>query len=216
MDILRVAVLASGRGSNFQAIYEEIDKGRIKATIALLATDNKDAPALQRAQGYGIETLYLNPGEFPSREAFDSAMASALKKRNIGLVVLAGYMRIVTPAMIRHFKNRILNIHPALLPSFPGLNGQAQALQYGVKIAGCTVHFVDEGMDTGPVICQAAVPAYDDDTEETLSARILKCEHRLYPQAVKLFAQGKLEVEGRTVRIKNQKKREEDTLYSFV
>jgi len=216
MDVLRIAVLASGRGSNFQAIYEEIEKGRIKATVALLATDNKDAPAVQRAQGYGIETLYLNPREFPSREAFDSAMASALKKRNIGLVVLAGYMRIVTPAMIRHFKNRILNIHPALLPSFPGLHGQAQAVQYGVKLAGCTVHFVDEGMDTGPVVCQAAVPVYDDDTEESLSARILKCEHKLYPQAVKLFAQGKLEVDGRTVRIKNQKKREEDTLFSFV
>jgi len=216
MDPLRIGVLASGRGSNFQAIHEEIEKGKIKASIVLLATDTKEAPAVARAQGYGIETLYLNPKEFPSREAYDSAMASALKKRNVGLVILAGYMRIVSPAMIRHFKNRIMNIHPALLPSFPGLHGQAQALAYGVKIAGCTVHFVDEGMDTGPVICQAAVPVYDDDTEETLSARILQCEHKLYPQAVRLFAQGRLEVDGRKVRIKNQKKKEEETLFSFV
>ncbi len=215
-DVLKIAVLASGRGSNFQSIQDVIEEGKIKAKIVLLVTDNRKAQALERAGNHGIETLFLNPKEFSEREAFDSAIASALKKRQIGLVLLAGYMRVVSRNLIRPFKNKIMNIHPALLPSFPGLHGQADACNYGAKIAGCTVHFVDEGIDTGPVIIQAAVPAYDDDTEETLSVRILRCEHKIYPKAVKLFAEGRLEVDGRKVRIKKQKKREDDVLYSFV
>jgi len=214
-DVLKIAVLASGRGSNFQSIQDVIEEGKIKAKIVLLVTDNRKAQALERAGNHGIETLFLNPKEFSEREAFDSAIASALRKRQIGLVLLAGYMRVVSRNLIRPFKNKIMNIHPALLPSFPGLHGQADACNYGAKIAGCTVHFVDEGVDTGPVIIQAAVPAYDDDTEETLSARILRCEHKIYPKAVKLFAEGRLEVDGRKVRIKKQKKREDDVLYSF-
>lgn len=214
-DVLKIAVLASGRGSNFQSIQDVIEEGKIKAKIVLLVTDNRKALALERAGNHGIETLFLNPKEFSEREAFDSAIASALRKRQIGLVLLAGYMRVVSRNLIRPFKNKIMNIHPALLPSFPGLHGQADACNYGAKIAGCTVHFVDEGVDTGPVIIQAAVPAYDDDTEETLSARILRCEHKIYPKAVKLFAEGRLEVDGRKVRIKKQKKREDDVLYSF-
>lgn len=215
-DVLKIAVLASGRGSNFQSIQDAIEEGKIKAKIVLLVTDNRKAQALERASNHGIETLFLNPKEFLEREAFDSAIASALKKRQVGLVVLAGYMRVVSRSLIRPFKNRIMNIHPALLPSFPGLHGQADAFDYGVKIAGCTVHFVDEGVDTGPIIIQAAVPVYDDDTEETLSARILRCEHKIYPKAVKNFAEGRLEVDARKVRIKKQKKREDDVLYSLV
>ncbi len=215
-DVLKIAVLASGRGSNFQSIQDVIEEGKIKAKIVLLVTDNRKAQALERAGNHGIETLFLNPKEFSEREAFDSAIASALKKRQIGLVLLAGYMRVVSRNLIRPFKNKIMNIHPALLPSFPGLHGQADACNYGVKIAGCTVHFVDEGVDTGPIIIQAAVPAYDDDTDETLSARVLRCEHKIYPKAVRLFAEGRLEVDGRKVRIKKQKKREDDVLYSLV
>ncbi len=215
-DILKIAVLASGRGSNFQSIQDAIEDGKIKAKIILLVTDNRKAQALERADNHGIETLFLNPKEFPGREAFDSAIASAFRKRQVDLVVLAGYMRVVSRNLIRPFKNRIMNIHPALLPSFPGLHGQADACDYGVKIAGCTVHFVDEGVDTGPIIIQAAVPAYDDDTQETLSARILACEHKIYPKAVKLFAEGRLDVDGRKVRIKRQKKREDDVLYSLL
>jgi len=216
MDVLKLAVLASGRGSNFQSIQDAIENGKIKAKIVLLVTDHKDAQAVTRARNHGIETLFIDPGEFETREAYDSAIASALKKREVGLVVLAGFMRIVTRSLIRPFKNRIMNIHPALLPSFPGLRGQGDACEHGVKIAGCTVHFVDEGVDTGPIIMQAAVPVYDDDSEESLSERILKCEHEIYPKAVKLFADRRLEVDGRKVIIKRQKKREDDRLLSFV
>jgi len=215
MDLLPIAVLASGRGSNFQSIQDAIEEGRIKARIVLLVTDRKDAPAVERAHRHGIESLYLDPAEFESREAYDSAIASALKKRGVGLVVLAGFMRIVTRNLIRPFRNRIMNIHPALLPSFPGLHGQGDAVRHGVKIAGCTVHFVDEGVDTGPIILQGAVPVYDDDTEESLAARILRVEHRIYPKAVKLFVDKRLEVDGRIVRIKRQKHREEDFLLSM-
>lgn len=214
MEELRIAVLASGRGSNFQAVQEEIEAGKIKARIVLLVSDKKNAPAIERAKLRGIETMYLNPAEFTDREAYDAAIASALKKRQVGLVLLAGFMRVVTSGLIRPFRNRIMNIHPALLPAFPGLHGQRDAVKYGVKLAGCTVHFVDEGVDTGPIIIQAAVPAYDDDTEDTLSARILKCEHKIYPKAVKLFAEGRIEVDGRKVVIKKQKKREDDALIS--
>ena len=200
--MLNLGVLASGRGSNFQAIIDEIEKGRINAKIQLLIVDNPDAYAIERAKTNGIEYLVIRPKEFSSKDNFYLKVAEELKKRNVGLVVLAGFMRIVGKPLIDAFPNRIMNIHPAILPSFPGLHGQRQALEYGVKISGCTVHFVDEGMDTGPIIIQAAVPVYHDDTEETLSERILKLEHKIYPQAIRLFSEGKLEVNGRIVKIK--------------
>jgi len=198
---LKVGVLASGRGSNFQSIIDAISDNRLKATVCLLITDNSSAFAIERARKHGIDHLVLNPKEFPSKDAFYAAIAEALKKKDVGLVVLAGFMRIVGKPLIEAFPNRIMNIHPALLPSFTGLHAQKQAIDYGVKIAGCTVHFVDEGMDTGPVIIQAAVPVYHRDTEESLSERVLKLEHKIYPEAIRLFSEGRLKVEGRRVKI---------------
>jgi len=206
--MLKIAVLASGRGSNFQSIIESIKNGFIKAKIDILITDNKDAYAVTRAKESGIDSLFLDPRDFPARSAYYEEMARILKERSIGLIVLAGFMRIVGKPLIDAFPGKILNIHPAILPSFPGLHGQGQAYEYGVKIAGCSVHFVDEGMDTGPVIVQAAVPVYSDDTEETLSERILSCEHRIYPYAVKLFSEDRLEIRGRRVMIKDERKQE--------
>jgi len=200
--MLNLGVLACGRGSNFQAIIDEIKRGRLNAKIQLLIVDNQDAYAIERAKTNGIEHLIIRPKEFSSKDNFYLKVAEELKKRNVGLVVLAGFMRIVGQPLIDAFPNRIMNIHPAILPSFPGLHGQRQALEYGVKISGCTVHFVDEGMDTGPIIIQAAVPVYHDDTEETLSERILNLEHKIYPEAIQLFSEGRLEVDGRMVKIK--------------
>lgn len=202
MSNLRLGVLASGRGSNFQSIIDSINSGRLRAEIAVLITDNTSAFAIERAKKHGIEYLVISPKEYSSTNDFFIKIAEELKKRDVGLVVLAGFMRIVRKPLIDAFPNRIMNIHPALLPSFPGLHGQRQALEYGVKISGCTVHFVDEGIDTGPIIIQAAVPIHQDDTEETLSERILKFEHSIYPEAIRLFSEGRIEVEGRRVRIK--------------
>ncbi|MEW6715678.1 MAG: phosphoribosylglycinamide formyltransferase [Nitrospirota bacterium] len=203
--MLTLGVLASGRGSNFQSIIDNIKSGYIPAKITLLITDNAEAYAIERANNNNIETLVLIPKNFPDRDSYYRHIADELKKRGIELVVLAGFMRVVGQPLIEKFRNRIMNIHPALLPSFPGLHGQKQALDYGVKIAGCTVHFVDEGVDTGPIIIQSAVPAYEDDTEDTLSERILKEEHRIFPLAVKLFAEGKIKVEERKVFIESQR-----------
>ena len=203
--MLTIGVLASGRGSNFQSIIDTIKSGFINAKIALLITDNAEAYAIERARNNNIETLVLIPKNFPDRDSYYRHIADELEKRGIKVVVLAGFMRVVGQPIIERFKNRIMNIHPALLPSFPGLHGQKQALEYGVKIAGCTVHFVDEGVDTGPIIIQSAVPAYEDDTEDTLSERILKEEHRIFPLAVKLFAEGKIKVKGRKVFIETQR-----------
>ncbi len=198
---MNIGVLASGRGSNFQAIIDAIREGKLSAKIVVLITDNPRAFAIERACKYGIPHIVLNPADFASREAFYDRIAAELRDRRTELVVLAGFMRIVGRPLIAAFPNRIMNIHPALLPAFPGLHGQKQAVDYGVKISGCTVHFVDEGMDTGPIIIQAAVPVYHDDTEETLSERILKLEHKIYPEAIRLFSEGRLEVHGRIVRI---------------
>lgn len=203
MNKLKIGVLASGRGSNFQSIIDAIDAGHIDAQVAVLITDNPDAFAIERAKWHRIEALVMMPRQYPSKDDYYKAVAEAMVRRDIGLVLLAGFMRIVGRPLIAAFPNRIMNIHPALLPSFPGLHGQAQANDYGVKIAGCTVHFVDEGMDTGPVIIQAAVPVLDDDTEDSLSERILKYEHKIYPEAVRLFAQGRLDVRGRRVKVKD-------------
>jgi phosphoribosylglycinamide formyltransferase-1 len=202
MSNLRLGVLASGRGSNFQSIIDAISSRRLRVEIAVLITDNPSAFAIERAKKYGIEYLIMNPEEYSSRDDYFVKIAEELKKRDTGLVILAGFMRIVRKPLIDAFPDRIMNIHPALLPAFPGLCGQRQAVEYGVKISGCTVHFVDEGMDTGPIIIQAAVPVSQDDTEETLSERILKLEHKIYPEAIRLFSEGRIEVEGRSVKIK--------------
>ena len=199
---LRVAVLASGRGSNFRALAEAAASGRIPATVVVLVTDRAGAGALAIARERGIEALVLPPGPHPSREAHDKAVIAALEERRVGLVCLAGYMRLLGRDFVEHFAGRLLNIHPSLLPAFPGLHPQRQALEHGARVSGATVHFVDEGVDTGPIVLQAAVPVIDEDTEATLADRILVEEHRLYPEAVRLFALGRLEVRGRRVRIR--------------
>ena len=199
--MLNLGILASGRGSNFQAIIDEIEAGRLPAVIKLLIVDNAGAYAIERAKKHSIDHLHIGPEASLSRVDYFSAIVRELQKREVELVVLAGFMRIVGKPLIDAFPNRIMNIHPAILPAFPGLHGQKQAAEYGVKISGCTVHFVDGGVDTGPVIIQAAVPVSPDDTEDTLSARILKLEHMLYPEALRLYAEGRLRVEGRGVRI---------------
>jgi phosphoribosylglycinamide formyltransferase 1 len=199
---LRLGVLASGRGSNFQSIIDAIDNKSLKAEIVLLITDNPAAFAIERARKHGIEYLIVQPKEIISRDVFYEKVSRELEARGVDLVILAGFMRIIGKPLIEAFPSRIMNIHPALLPAFPGLHGQKQALEHGVKISGCTVHFVDEGMDTGPIIIQAAVPVYSGDTEEILSERILALEHKIYPEAIRLFSEGRIAVEGRTVKIK--------------
>jgi phosphoribosylglycinamide formyltransferase-1 len=199
---LRVGVLASGRGSNFEAILRAVEASRLPVTVAVLVSDRAGAQALGIAREHGVEALVIDPREQPDREAHDKAVVAALEERRVGLVCLAGYMRLLGPLFVRRFAGRILNIHPALLPAFPGLHAQRQALEHGVKVSGATVHLVDEGVDTGPIVLQAAVPVREDDTEETLSGRILAEEHRIYPEAIRLFAEGRLEVRGRRVVIR--------------
>jgi phosphoribosylglycinamide formyltransferase-1 len=199
--MLKLGVLASGRGSNLQAIIEAIVKDELDAQVAVVISDRPDAQVLDLAKRYQIPAVYLDPKGYSRRESYDDAVVEALIGHAVELVLLAGYMRIVTRNLIEPFRNRIMNIHPAILPAFPGLHAQRQAVQYGVKLAGCSVHFVDETVDGGPVIIQAAVPVLDDDTEETLSTRILEQEHRIYPHAVRLFAEGRLRVVGRKVTV---------------
>ena len=202
-DLLRLGVLISGSGSNLQSIIDNIEKGSLKATIKIVISNNPDAFGITRAKKHGIPFVVLKNGDFKSKEDFDSELIKVLKENNVDLVILAGFMRIISPAFLKAFPQKVLNIHPALLPSFPGLHGQKQAFDYGVKFSGCTVHFVDEGVDTGPIIIQSVVPVIDGDTEETLAARILKEEHKIYPQAIQFFADGKIEIQGRKVRIRN-------------
>jgi len=197
----RVAVFLSGRGSNFRAIHDAILAGKINADIVLVFSNRQEAPGLAIARERGLETLFLNPKLYPTREDYDREILRELLKREVDLVCLAGYMRILTPVLCQAYRHRIMNIHPALLPSFPGLNAQRQALEWGVKYSGATVHFVSEEVDMGPIILQAVVPVFQDDTEESLAERILKEEHRIYPEAVRLFFEGKLEVRGRRVFI---------------
>jgi len=201
----RLGVLASGRGSNFQAIIDAIGSGTLSAKVEVLITDNPSAYAVERAKRHNIPHVYMDPKGFPAKDAFFEKIRDELKSRGVELVILAGFMRIVRPPLIHAYPMRVMNIHPALLPSFPGLHGQKQAVDYGVRVSGCTVHFVDEGMDTGPIIIQAGAPVLPDDTEETLSGRILKLEHRLFPEAIRLFDEGRLEVRGRKVFIKGYK-----------
>ena len=198
---LRVGVLASGRGSNLRAILSGVAAGRIRAEVVVVLSDRSGAGALDIARDHGVEALVLDPTPHPGREGYDRALIALLEERRVGLVCLAGYMRILGPVFVRHFEGRLLNIHPALLPAFPGLHAQRQALEHGVRIAGATVHFVDEGVDTGPIVLQAAVPVRQDDTEASLSDRILAEEHRIYPEAIRLFAEGRLRLEDRRVRI---------------
>lgn len=202
MGKLRLGVLASGRGSNLQSIMDAAASGKIKAEVAAVISDNKDAFALERARKAGIPALHVNPKDFGSKAEYERAILKLLKEHNVQLVCLAGYMRIVGKVILEAFPNRVINIHPALLPSFPGLHGQQQAWDYGVKYSGCTVHFVDEGMDTGSIIIQAVVPVYDDDTADTLAARILGQEHIIYPEAIGLLADGRLKLNGRKVQVK--------------
>lgn len=206
---LRVAVLASGRGSNLQAIIDGIESKQVPASIVAVISNKKDAVALERARKHGLKDLFVDPkpfaGQPDSREAYDRALLAILQQHDVELVLLAGYMKIVTAVLVNAYANRMMNIHPSLLPSFPGLDVQKKAIEWGCKLAGCTVHFVTEGVDEGPIILQAAVPILDHDTPETLAARILVQEHKLYPKAVQLFAEGRLQVEGRRVLIEQGK-----------
>lgn len=205
MRVIRLGVLVSERGSNLQAIIDEIETGTVKAEIAVVIGNKQDAPALERAKRHGLTTVFLDPksvaGLSSPRQAYDQKLLETLKQYQVQLVVLAGYMKMITSVLINSYESRIINIHPSLLPSFPGLHAQQQALDHGVKVSGCTVHFVTEGMDTGPIILQQAVPVEEGDTAMTLSERILKKEHRLLPRAIQLFSEGRLKVVGRAVRI---------------
>ncbi|HKE54171.1 MAG TPA: phosphoribosylglycinamide formyltransferase [Actinomycetota bacterium] len=201
-DRLRVGVLASGRGSNLQALLDASARPDYPAEVVVVISDRERAAALDRARAEGVEALFVNPKDFGDRESFDLALVRELTARRVGLVCHAGFMRILSVPYVRALAGRAMNIHPSLLPAFPGLHAQRQALEHGAKVAGATVHFVDEGVDTGPIVLQASVPVQPDDTEESLSARILAEEHRLYPQAVRLFAEGRLEIVGRRVIIR--------------
>jgi phosphoribosylglycinamide formyltransferase 1 len=199
---LRIAVLASGRGSNFDAIARAVASGALPVTVVCLIVDRPAAPALDLARAHGIEALCIDAREHPGRDAHEKQVIAALDERAADLVCLAGYMRLLSTAFVGHFQGRLLNIHPSLLPAFPGLRPQRQALEYGVRVSGATVHFVDEGTDSGPIVLQAAVPVMPDDTEEMLAARILAEEHRIYPEAIRLFAEGRLRLDGRRVRMR--------------
>lgn len=198
---LVIGVLASGRGSNLQAVLDAIATGRLDAKVGIVVSDREDSQALERARAAGLSTRFFNPKAFPSREAHDAGLADLLRGADVELVVLAGYMRIVTRELLSVFPNRVINVHPSLLPAFPGIRAQRQALEYGVKISGCTVHFVTEQVDDGAIILQAAVPVHDDDTEASLSERILDHEHLLLPAALQLHAEGRLTIVGRRVMI---------------
>lgn len=198
---LRLGVLASGGGTNLQAIIDRCQDHDFPAEIAVVIANNPDAGALERARQAGIPVRCINHRDFAGREAFDTALVAALREADVQLVVLAGFMRIITRVMLDAFPQRIINIHPALLPAFPGLHVQQQAIDYGARFSGCTVHFVDGGVDTGPIIIQAVVPVFPGDTADTLAARILEQEHKIYPRAIQLIAQGRVLVEGRAVTI---------------
>ncbi len=201
-DTFKIGILISGRGSNMLSIIEAVEDGYIpNAKVSLVISNKPDALGLKKAKEHGIETRVIKAKDYPDKESYDRALIKELDNAGVNLVCLAGFMRIMSPLFVSHFKDRCINIHPALLPSFPGLHGQKQALEYGVKYSGATVHFVDEGVDTGPIILQAVVPVMDDDTEETLSQRILEQEHRIYPEAVRLIRLGKLDIQGRRVRL---------------
>jgi phosphoribosylglycinamide formyltransferase 1 len=198
---LPIAVLISGGGTNLQAIIDAIAGNRLDAKIEVVLSNRADAFGLARAKNHGIPTEILDHKAFPSREAYDQAIVDLLRARSVQLVALAGFMRLLSPVLVRAFSNRIMNIHPALLPSFPGLHVQKKALEHGVRFSGCTVHFVNQECDEGPIIIQAVVPVFPDDSEEQLAERILQQEHRIYPRAIQLYAEGRLHVVGRKVMV---------------
>lgn len=204
MKKIRIGVLASGGGTNLQSIIDACSAGSLDAHIAIVISNNPDSGALARAEKAGIATQCIDHRKFDQRQQFDAAVVSALVEKSVDLVVLAGFMRIIGQQFLDAFPGRIMNIHPALLPAFPGLHVQQKALDYGARFSGCTVHFVDGGVDTGPIIIQAVVPVLDNDTEDTLAARILTQEHRIYPQSIQWFAQGRLKIEGRKVVVSDQ------------
>ena len=197
----RIAVVASGRGSNFQAVIDAIRNGKVPAECVALITDNPKAYALERAKKAGVPCRIIDYATFPSREVYERALLTAMQDVNADLFVLAGYMRILGALIVKAFPGKMINIHPALLPSFTGLHAQRQAVQHGVKVAGCTVHFVDESLDGGPIILQECVPVLETDDEDALSGRILEHEHECLPEAIRLFCEGRLVIEGRKVRV---------------
>jgi len=202
MKRIQVGALVSGRGSNLQAIIDNIENDALSAELTVVISDEADAYALERAKKHNIPGVHVSArGYKGKRGEYDALLVKELQKHDVELVVLAGFMRIITPTLLKAFPNRVMNIHPALLPAFPGLHVQKAALEHGVKFSGCTVHFVDEGMDSGSIIIQAVVPVLDNDTEDSLSARILKQEHKIYSRAIQLFAEGRLRVEGRRVLV---------------
>jgi len=193
----RLGVLISGRGSNLQSIIDAIGQGRLDAEIAVVVSSRDDAAGVKRAAEAGIETMCLRPRDYPDRDAYDRAMAGALEMHRVNLVCLAGFMRLVGPPLLARFPNRMLNIHPSLLPAFPGLDAQRQALEYGVRFSGATVHLVTSELDGGPIVLQSTVPVLEDDTVEALSSRILVEEHRIYPEAIQMLLDGDWSVQGR-------------------
>jgi len=197
---VNIGVLASGRGTDFQSIVDAVEAGELNVKIAVLVYNNPDAYVKVRAERAGIPAVFVDHRK-KKREVFEREVVGVLKRYGVELQVLAGFMRLLTPYFISEFRNRIINIHPALLPSFPGTHAHRDALNYGVKVSGCTVHFVDEHMDAGPIIIQRCVPVLEDDTEDTLSARILEEEHKALPLAIRLYSEGRLRIEGRRVRI---------------
>lgn len=202
MKKVRIGVLVSGRGSNLQAIIDTIGKGQLAAEVSVVISDQAGAYSLERARKHNIPAVHISAkGHKGKRDEYDALLVKELRNRGVELVCLAGFMRIITPVLIQAFPNRILNIHPSLLPAFPGLHVQKAAIDHGAKFSGCTVHFVDEGMDTGPIVIQAVVPVLDNDTEDSLSERILKQEHKIYSRAIQLYAEGKLTVAGRRVLV---------------
>ena len=209
---LLIGVLISGSGTNLQSIIDAIEVKKLDAKIEFVLSNKADAYGLVRAQNHGIRTEVLDHKAFASREAYDQAVVDLLRARGVELVVLAGFMRLLSSVFVKAYSNRIMNIHPALLPSFPGLHVQKKALDHGVRFAGCTVHFVNEECDEGPIIIQAVVPVYPDDSEEQLAARILKQEHRIYPRAIQLYAEGRLHVVGRRVLVDRLAKDESQAL----
>ena len=196
-----LGVLVSGRGSNLQAILDAISSGRLNARVGVVISDNPDAQAFTRLTGTGIPAVRIQRKTFSCRDEFEASLADELEQHGVNLVILAGFMRILGSVLLRRFPSRVMNVHPSLLPAFPGLEAQAQAIRYGVKLSGCTVHFVDDGIDSGPVILQQAVEVLPSDTADTLSERILQQEHLLYPMAISLYIQGRLQVCGRQVTV---------------
>jgi len=202
LNIFKLAVLVSGRGSNLQAIIDSIDREELDAHLSIVISNTKDAIALKRAEKHGIKTIFIDPSNYLSSKEYDKALVLKLKEFSVDLICLAGYMRILGEEVIQTFEKKIINIHPSLLPAFPGMNAQKQAINHGVKFSGCTVHFVDFGVDTGPIILQTVVPVYDNDDEKSLSKRILEQEHYLYPKAIKMIQENKVRLNGRTVTSK--------------